>query len=114
MPFTGYPLPANFTNATPVKNVHAAAHNNTNNAVNNLQDQIIAAGGGSALGETFVQGTPSTLWAITHSLSYTPNVTVFDSAGNVVEPDIKYILPLSTKQIQVISTSAFAGTAVLS
>src|SRR6185295_16371123 len=47
MPFTGYPLPSNFENSTPVKDIHAAAHNNTNDAVNDLQDQIddIVTGG---------------------------------------------------------------------
>lgn len=42
MPFTGYPLPDDFTNSSPVRDVHPAAHNDVNAAANDLQDQVTA------------------------------------------------------------------------
>jgi hypothetical protein len=61
--------------------------------------------------ETFNQGVPSTIWRITHSLPFKPNVTVVDSAGHLVEGDVRY---LSISDIEVEFASGFSGTAYLS
>lgn len=59
----------------------------------------------------FVQNTPSSSWVITHNLGWIPNVTVQDSAGNIVEGEITYT---NTKQLTVTFSSAFSGNAYLS
>jgi hypothetical protein len=66
------------------------------------------ADGGS---ETFNQGVPSSLWQITHSLSFKPSVTVVDSAGHLVEGDVRY---LSASAIEIEFAAGFSGTAYLS
>lgn len=38
----------------------------------------------------FTQGIPSTIWTITHNLGFWPSVTVIDSGGSVIDPDIVY------------------------
>lgn len=58
-----------------------------------------------------IQMTPSSVWTITHGLSYFPNVTIVDSAGTVVVGDIVYT---SATVATVTFSSAFAGTAYLS
>lgn len=57
-----------------------------------------------------VQSVPSALWIINHGLTYTPNVTVVDSAGDQVEGDVTII----GGTISVGFSGAFAGTAYLS
>lgn len=69
------------------------------------------AGNSTGLGYIHTQSTPSTLWVITHSLPFQPNVSVLDSAGNKVGVDVQY---MSSTIIHVKPTSAFAGTAYLS
>jgi hypothetical protein len=71
----------------------------------------IPSGAAVALGHVHTQSTPSTLWAITHSLPFRPNVSVVDSAGNVVVVDVQHMSPTL---IHVKPASAFAGTAYLS
>ena len=59
---------------------------------------------------THYQVTPLTVWTITHSLEFTPSISVVDTAGDVIEGDYKYngntIIATFSKQI--------AGTAFLS
>lgn len=57
------------------------------------------------------QAVPASVWVITHSLGYQPNVTVSDSAGTVTEGDITYD---SATQITLTFTTSFAGKAYLS
>jgi hypothetical protein len=59
----------------------------------------------------FVQPTPSGTWTITHSLGYYPNVTVVDSAYQVVIPEVTYT---STTQLVLSFSAAVAGEAYLS
>lgn len=59
----------------------------------------------------FNQATPSATWVITHPLAYYPSVTVVDSAGSVVEGDLKYT---SATSLTVSFSGAFSGTAYLS
>jgi len=71
------------------------------------------AGESGSLPQAYVhaQLTPEVLWTITHALGYFPAVTVVDSAGTLVEGDIRYV---SITQIEVSFSAPFAGTAYLS
>jgi hypothetical protein len=53
----------------------------------------------------------STTWTITHNLRFRPNVTVFDSAGSMVEGSVAHV---SANQLTIQFSVALSGTAVLS
>ena len=57
------------------------------------------------------QGSASNSWTITHNLGFKPNVTVIDSAGNIVEGEITYT---NSNSLTVSFASAFSGKAYLS
>jgi hypothetical protein len=57
------------------------------------------------------QGAASASWAITHNLGFKPNVTVVDSAGNIVEGEIAYT---NSNSLTVSFQSAFSGYAYIS
>ena len=41
----------------------------------------------------FTQSIPSIIWVVLHKLNRFPSVTLVDSMGRVVQPDIEYISP---------------------
>jgi hypothetical protein len=57
------------------------------------------------------QGSASSSWLINHNLDFYPNITVQDSAGNIVEGEISYT---NLNSLTVSFASAFSGTAYLS
>jgi hypothetical protein len=57
------------------------------------------------------QGAASNSWIVTHNLGFKPNVTVIDSAGNIVEGEITYT---NSNSLTVSFASAFSGKAYLS
>jgi hypothetical protein len=57
------------------------------------------------------QGAASASWTINHNLGFKPNVTVVDSAGNIVEGEITYT---NSNSLTVSFQSAFSGYAYLS
>ena len=57
------------------------------------------------------QGSASATWNITHNLHFYPNVTVQDSAGNIVEGEIAYT---NSDSLVVTFSAAFSGQAYLS
>lgn len=57
------------------------------------------------------QGAASKTWTINHQLKFYPNVTVQDSAGNIVEGEIAYT---NSDSLIVTFESAFSGEAYLS
>jgi hypothetical protein len=59
----------------------------------------------------YVQNIPSNSWTIVHNLGWMPNVTVQDSAGNIVEGEISYT---NLHQLTASFSSAFSGNAYLS
>jgi hypothetical protein len=59
----------------------------------------------------YTQGSASNSWVIEHFLGFKPNVTVVDSAGNIVEGEIAYT---NTNSLTVSFQSAFSGYAYLS
>lgn len=63
------------------------------------------------LGQVYNQASPSTEWNIAHTLGFTPNVIIVDTAGNVVEPAIEY---LSATQIRATFSEPLAGKAYVS
>jgi hypothetical protein len=76
------------------------------NQIEIIQQQI------SAPSSQFVfnQGSPASLWTITHNLGGYPSVTVADSAGSVGYGAVKYIDPSS---LTVEFASSFSGRAYL-
>ena len=57
------------------------------------------------------QGSASATWNITHNLHFYPNVTVQDSAGNIVEGEIAYT---NSDSLVVTFSTAFSGQAYIS
>jgi hypothetical protein len=86
------------------------------NALHNVQ--VVVAGGvptsGTAqvLAYRYAQGSASTVWSITHNLTFRPNVSVVDSSGTQIFPGaVKY---LSDTQVELDFSSAVGGEAYLS
>ena len=63
------------------------------------------------LGQVYTQSSPSAEWNIAHTLGFTPNITIVDTLGNVVEPAIEY---LSATQIRATFSQSIAGKAYIS
>lgn len=64
-----------------------------------------------AVSFAYTQQVPSNSWTITHNLNFNPNVTVVDSAGTIVEGEIRY----NTRNTMTLNfASAFSGNAYLS
>ena len=67
--------------------------------------------GAPAIGQVVVpQNTPSSLWTIDHGLHAYPQVATIDSAGSLVEGDVRYP---STDRVTIQFGSAFSGLAIL-
>jgi hypothetical protein len=60
---------------------------------------------------THSQSAASNQWVVTHNLGFKPNVTVFDSAGDVVEG---HIIHNSINQLTLQFSSPMSGIAQLS
>jgi hypothetical protein len=60
---------------------------------------------------THTQGVASATWTINHNLHFYPNVTVQDSAGNIVEGEIAYN---TLDSLVVTFSTTFSGEAYLS
>lgn len=60
---------------------------------------------------THTQSATSAQWVITHNLGFKPNVTAFDSAGDIVEG---HIIHNSVNQLTMQFSSTLSGTAQLS
>jgi hypothetical protein len=73
-------------------------------------EPAIPIGGSQASTFIWPQTIPLGTWTIPHNLNRFPSVTVVDSAGNRIEPDVKYV---DANIIQVIHGSPFAGTAYI-
>ena len=65
----------------------------------------------SRVSYTHTQGVASATWTINHNLHFHPNVTVQDSAGNIVEGEIAYT---NSDSLVVTFSTAFSGEAYLS
>src|SRR5215471_3952177 len=59
----------------------------------------------------FVQSSPATFWDIFHGLSFYPSITVVDSTGREIFPDVQYA---SAAEIQLFFSASVAGEAYLS
>lgn len=57
------------------------------------------------------QGSSSSTWTINHNLGFKPNVTVVDSAGNIVEGEISYT---NSNSLTVSFSAGFSGKAYVS
>jgi hypothetical protein len=63
------------------------------------------------LGQAYYLTSPSTVWSISHTLAFTPNITIVDLDNNVVECSIEYI---DESTIRANFNEPFVGAAYLS
>ena len=63
------------------------------------------------LGQVHYQTSPSTVWDITHTLSFVPNIIIVDLDNNVIEADINYV---DDNHISVTLSHPVVGVAYLS
>jgi hypothetical protein len=67
--------------------------------------------GNQELGYVHIQEVASATWSITHGLGFTPNITVVDTAGTVVEGSYNYP---NSNTVVLTFVGAFSGRAYLS
>jgi hypothetical protein len=67
--------------------------------------------GSQELGYVHIQEVASATWSITHGLGFTPNITVVDTAGTVVEGSYNYP---NSNTVVLTFVGAFSGRAYLS
>jgi hypothetical protein len=67
--------------------------------------------GSQELGYVHIQEVASASWSITHGLGFTPNITVVDTAGTVVEGSYNYP---NSNTVVLTFVGAFSGRAYLS
>jgi hypothetical protein len=67
--------------------------------------------GNNELGYVHIQEVASETWTIEHGLGFTPNITVVDTAGTVVEGSYNY---LNSTTVVLSFIGAFSGRAYLS
>ena len=67
--------------------------------------------GSQELGYVHIQSVPSAVWNVTHGLGFTPNITVVDTAGTVVEGSYNYP---NASTVVLTFIGAFSGRAYLS
>jgi len=91
-----------------LQGISGAALDNTDDLTEGLTNKYFTIG---RVSYEHMQGAASNSWAITHNLGFKPNVTVIDSAGNIVEGEIAYT---NTNSLTVSFQSAFSGNAYLS
>jgi hypothetical protein len=106
---TGATGPANVLSVGSVTSGATAAASITGTTPEQVLNLVIPSGSGGTY--TYTQGTPASVWNITHNLGYRPQVSVIDSANSLVEGDIAY--PTVDTMILTFS-SAFSGVAYLS
>ena len=88
--------------------IGGAAIDNTDDVTEGTTNKYFTVG---RVSYDHMQGAASSSWSITHNLGFKPNVTVIDSAGNIVEGEIAYT---NSNSLTVSFQSAFSGNAYLS
>lgn len=65
---------------------------------------------GSSTTFTWTQTIPLSVWTVPHNLNKFPSVSVVDTLGNLIYPDVSYV---DSNIVQITHGSAFAGLAYL-
>jgi hypothetical protein len=91
-----------------LQGISGAALDNTDDLTEGTTNKYFTVG---RVSYEHMQGSASSSWAITHNLGFKPNVTVIDSAGNIVEGEIAYT---NSNSLTVSFQSSFSGNAYLS
>ena len=91
-----------------LQGISGAALDNTDDLTEGTTNKYFTVG---RVSYDHMQGAASSSWSITHNLGFKPNVTVIDSAGNIVEGEIAYT---NSNSLTVSFQSAFSGNAYLS
>jgi len=87
------------------------ANAHANDHIGDVHPQYLMDGDIPATSYRHEQSIPSATWVIPHNLGFRPNVSVFDSAGRLVEGDVTHNSP---NQVTVTFAAAFGGEASLS
>jgi len=64
-----------------------------------------------AVSFSFSQPTPAITWTVNHNLGFRPNLTVFDTGGNIVEGEVAHI---NENRLTITFSTATSGAAYLS
>lgn len=91
-----------------LQGISGAALDNTDDLAEGTTNKYFTIG---RVSYEHTQGVTSNSWVITHNLGFKPNVTVVDSAGNIVEGEIAYT---NSNSLTVSFSSAFSGKAYIS
>ena len=91
-----------------LQGISGAALDNTDDLTEGTTNKYFTIG---RVSYEHTQGVTSASWVITHNLGFKPNVTVVDSAGNIVEGEIAYT---NSNSLTVSFSSAFSGKAYIS
>jgi len=80
--------------------------------LNGVENALISggAGGGGDLTYVFTQASAANPWLVTHSLGKYPAVSVVDSGGNEIIPDVHYVDAYS---LTLTFAAATSGTAYM-
>jgi hypothetical protein len=88
--------------------IGGAAVDNTDDVPEGITNKYFTVG---RVSYEHTQGVASATWNIVHNLKFYPNVTVQDSAGNIVEGEIAYT---NSDSLVITFSAAFSGIAYLS
>jgi hypothetical protein len=91
-----------------LQGISGAAVDNTDDITEGTTNKYFTIG---RVSYEHTQGVTSNSWVISHNLGFKPNVTVVDSAGNIVEGEIAYT---NSNSLTVSFSSAFSGKAYIS
>ena len=80
-------------------------------ALTKLTVQTMQMVSGQPVWAVYTQGTPDTLWRITHNLGRYPNVTTVDQTGNPIEGEVNNV---SLNYMEITFSAPVAGTASMS
>lgn len=109
-------LPADHSVGSPIRHVLSSdvveeTNAHVNDAARDDHTQYLKTADVAPSTYRHVQSIPLATWTIVHHLGFRPNLTVMDSAGNVVEGNIVH---LDSNQLTVTFSAPFGGEASLS
>ena len=98
-------IPITFTNTNPQFTLKPVAPEPIDISVS---PAIVVAGSSTTF--TWTQSIALSVWTIPHNLNKFPSISVCDTLGNLIYPDVSYV---DSNTVQITHGSAFAGKAYL-
>ena len=99
-------IPITFTNTNPQFTLKPVAPEPIDVSIT----PAIIVSSGTSTTFTWTQSIALSVWTIPHNLNKFPSVTVVDTLGNLIYPDVSYV---DSNTVQITHGSAFAGKAYL-